>query len=227
MLWQINQFLKPDYPFPAFFPPPVVLEHGGHCQAVGRKVTVHTRGGEATQQVISDPDPETGWEPTSSSRETDFPLSPVIDLCCQQTLTRQKNKGSNHFNCADFSSENGLYRHNSIALVGSQPAALTPIFSLGVPRSHFYRILPHLLIYLQLDARYISLCRVYRVYNFDLFKVHCFWRFFSIPSPIRKPQPGHPPVGPCLILMHNAHEDLIKCKYYIWLSDLFSRSYFA
>ena len=146
MLWQINQFLKPDYPFPAFFPPPVVLEHGGHCQAVGRKVTVHTRGGEATQQVISDPDPETGWEPTSSSRETDFPLSPVIDLCCQQTLTRQKNKGSKHFNCADFSSENGLYRHNSIALEGSQPVALTPIFSLGVPRSHFYRILPHLLI---------------------------------------------------------------------------------
>ena len=59
------------------------------------------------------------------------------------------------------------------------------------------------------------------------FKVHCFWRFFSIPSSIRKPQPGHPPVGPCLILMHNAHEDLIKCKYYIWFSDLFSRSYFA
>ena len=146
MLWQINQFLKPDYPFPAFFPRPVALEHGGHCQAVGRKVTVHTRGGEATQQVISDPDPETGWEPTSSSRETDFPLSPLSDLCCQQTLTRQKNKGSNHFNCADFSSENGLYRHNSIALEGSQPVALTPIFSLGVPRSHFYRILPHLLI---------------------------------------------------------------------------------
>ena len=81
-----------------------------------------------------------------SCRETDFPLSPVIDLCCQQTLTRQKNKGSKHFNCADFSSENGLYRHNSIALVESQPVALTPIFSLGVPRSHFYRILPLLSI---------------------------------------------------------------------------------
>ena len=25
-------------------------------------------------------------------RETDFPLSPLIDLCCQQTLTRQKKK---------------------------------------------------------------------------------------------------------------------------------------
>ena len=81
-----------------------------------------------------------------SSRETDFPLSPLIDLCCQQTLTRQKKKGCNHFNCADFSSENGLYRHNSIALEGSQPVALTPIFSLGVPCSHFYRILPLLSI---------------------------------------------------------------------------------
>ena len=59
---------------------------------------------------------------------------------------QDRKKGSNHFNCADFSSENGLYRHNSIALEGSQPVALTPIFSLGVPRSHFYRILPHLLI---------------------------------------------------------------------------------
>ena len=32
------------------------------------------------------------------------------------------------------------------ASVGSQPAALTPIFSLGVLRSHFYRILPLLSI---------------------------------------------------------------------------------
>ena len=61
-------------------------------------------------------------------------------------IDKTEKKGSNHFNCADFSSENGLYLYNLIALVESQPAALTPIFSLGVPRSHFYRILPLLSI---------------------------------------------------------------------------------
>ena len=146
MLWQINQFLKPDYPFPAFFPPPVVLEHGGHCQAVGRKVTVHTRGGEATQAGHLRSRPWNRLGTNEQQQGNGFSTFSGHRFMLPADIDKTERKGSNHFNCADFSSENGLYRHNSIALVGSQPAALTPIFSLGVPRSHFYRILPLLSI---------------------------------------------------------------------------------
>ena len=147
MLWQINQFLKPDYPFPAFFPPPVVLEHGGHCQAVGRKVTVHTRGGEATQagHLISRPWNRLGTNEAAAGKRIFHFLRSSIYVGTRHCQER-KTKVATILTAPVSNIRLKTVCKGTAASVGSQPAALTPIFSLGVLRSHFYRILPLLSI---------------------------------------------------------------------------------